>query len=114
MSRLARVSSISFGGAPAGEGRPARALKHAVELLEEAALDRPDIVCLPETFTGLGCGMPEWAATAEPVPGRTTEAIGAVARRHRMYVLCPMVRRDGERLTNSAVLLDRSGAPAGT
>jgi len=51
--------------------------------------------------------------TAQPVPGPTTEAVGDVARRNRMYVLCPMVRRDGERLRNSAVLLDRSGAPAG-
>lgn len=112
MARIVRISSISFGGAAAGERRPERALKEALTLLQRAALDRPDIVCLPETFTGLGCGTAEWATTAEEVPGPTTDAVGAVAREHRMYVLCPMVRRDGGHLRNSAVLLNRRGEPA--
>src|SRR5947209_18512820 len=114
MARNVRVASISFGGGGGSiEGRFERARAAAVDRLQRAALDRPDIVCLPETFTGLGCGTAEWAVTAEEVPGPTTEAVGAVAREHRMYVLCPMVRRDGARLRNSAVLLDRRGEPAG-
>src|SRR5438105_9391650 len=110
MARNVRVASISIaGGGGAIEGRYERARAAAVELLEQAALDRPDIVCLPETFTGLGCGEADWFATAEPVPGPTTDAVGAVARRHGMWVICPIVERRGDRTSNAAVLLDRRG-----
>src|SRR5215210_1498434 len=98
MARYVRVASISFGGGRGSvEGRAERARSQAIELLEQAALDQPDIVCLPETFTGLGCGHQDWFATAEPVPGPTTDAVGAVARRHEMWVICPLVERRGGR-----------------
>jgi predicted amidohydrolase len=84
-----------------------------VERLERAALDRPDIVCLPETFTGLGLGTERWFATAEPVPGPTTEALGEVARRHRMHVVCPILERRGDRVYNAAVFLGRDGQVLG-
>jgi beta-ureidopropionase len=96
------------------EGRYARARTAAVALLEQAALDRPDIVCLPETFTGLGCGETEWFASAEPVPGPTTDAVGAAARRHGTWVICPLVERRGDQRFNAAVLLDRNGEVAGS
>jgi predicted amidohydrolase len=114
MARNVRVASISFGGGGGSiEGRYDRARAAAVELLEQAALDRPDIVCLPESFTGLGCGEADWIASAEPVPGPTTEAVGAVARRHEMWGVCPIVEQRGQQRFNAAVLLDRRGEVAG-
>jgi predicted amidohydrolase len=114
MARNVRVASISFGGGDGPiEGRYERARAGAVELLEQAAVDRPDIACLPETFTGLGCGHADWFASAEPVPGPTTEAVGAVAKRHGMWVVCPVVERRGDHTYNAAVLLDRRGEVAG-
>jgi predicted amidohydrolase len=114
VARNVRVASISFGGGGGPvEGRYERARTAALELIEAAALDRPDIVCLPETFTGLGCGEADWIASAEPVPGPTTDALAAVARRHAMWVICPIVQRAGERRHNAAVLLDRRGEVAG-
>ena len=113
MARNVKVSTISMGGVPGGPERLQRARRQAVDLLEQAALDQPDIVCLPETFTGLGCGQEEWIATAEEVPGPTTEAVGAVARKHGMYVVCPLVQRVGGVIHNSSILLDRQGEPAG-
>ncbi len=114
MARNVRVASISFGGGGGPvEGRYERARTAAVDLLEQAALDRPDIICLPETFTGLGCGEADWFASAEPVPGPTTDAVGGVARRHGMWVICPIVQQRGDRRQNAAVLLDRHGEVAG-
>jgi predicted amidohydrolase len=114
MARNVRVSSISFaGGSGPMEGRCERARAAAVERLEEAALDRPDIACLPETFTALGCGGADWFSSAETVPGPTTDALAAVARRHGMWVICPVLERRGERAFNAAVLLDRRGEIAG-
>src|SRR5687768_10826770 len=114
MARNLRVSSISFaGGSGPMEGWVERARAAAVERLEEAALDRPDIACLPETFPGLGCGSEDWFSTAEPVPGPTTAALAAVARRHEMWVICPLLEQRGARVFNAAVLLDRRGEIAG-
>ena len=114
MARNVRVASISFaGGGGTLDGRYERARGAALELLEQAALDRPDIVCLPETFTGLGCGEAEWIASAETVPGPTTDALGEVARRHAMWVICPIVQLQGKDRYNAAVLLDRRGELAG-
>jgi beta-ureidopropionase len=114
MACAVRVISISLagGGGPV-EGRFERARQAAVKRLEEAALDRPDIACLPETFTGLGCGEADWFASAEPVPGPTTDAVGAVARRHSLWVVCPILERRGDRTYNAAVLIDRRGEIAG-
>jgi len=115
MSRPVRVSSISFAGVSAGPDHTERAIREACRLIDQAAKDRPDIVCLPETFTGLGLGQAtEWFATAERVPGPTTDAIGACAKRHGCYIICPMVEKKGRHTYNSAVFIDRKGQVLGS
>ncbi|HIE52461.1 MAG TPA: carbon-nitrogen hydrolase family protein [Armatimonadetes bacterium] len=110
MARYVRVSTISFPGAGgAVEDRVERARQSASEWLDRAALDRPDIVCLPETFAALGLSNEEWFKTAEPVPGPTTEVLAAKAREYHMYVICPLVEQQGDKVYNSAVLIDREG-----
>jgi len=85
----------------------------AERLLTQAAAAGPDIVCLPEAFALSGLPMEEWPEAAEPVPGPITERIGALARRHQMHVVCPVLERQGGRTYNSAVVLDRDGQPSG-
>jgi predicted amidohydrolase len=113
MARSVRVTSISYPGAGAEAGAVERARAEGVAWLERAALDQPDIVCLPETFTGLGRGGAAWFESAEPVPGPTTEAVGEVARRHRMHVICPILERRGDRVFNAAVVIGRDGQVLG-
>ena len=80
-------------------------LKLAIEHLEIAGQNGVDIACLPEEFAGF---------TAEPIPGPTTKAIGKLAKKHRMYVVCPIREQaDNDRQYNTAVLLDREGKVAG-
>jgi len=117
MVREIRVSTISFtgaGGNGSTEDKIERNRKAALELLEMAALDKPDIVCLPETFTGLGLEIKEWFRSAEVVPGPTTEAVSKIAEEHGMYVVCPIVERSGDRTFNSAILIDRKGTVVGS
>jgi beta-ureidopropionase len=110
MARIARIATIVYSG----EGATTEEKRgKGLQMLEQASLFRPDIVCLPETFTGLGLGSAEWIATAEEVPGATTKAAGEIARRHRMYVICPIVQREGERIYNSAVVIGREGEVLG-
>lgn len=84
----------------------------AERLLERAASHRPDIVCLPETFTALETDAAAGEA-AEPVPGPTTARLGALACRHGMYVVSPLLERDGGHIYNTAVLLNRRGDVVG-
>jgi len=115
--RNIRVSTISFSGA-GGIGPAEEKIKKnrefGLEQLENAALDKPDIVCLPETFTGIGLETKEWFRSAETVPGPTTEAISKIAEKHRMYVVCPIVEMCGNKTYNSAVLIDRTGGIVGS
>lgn len=82
-----------------------------IEVLELALTASPDIVCLPETFPTVG--LPESPEVVETVPGPTTDAVAAYARRHRCYIICPLrTIREGV-VYNSAVILDRDGAVCG-
>lgn len=77
----------------------------ACALLERAGARRPDLVLLPELFTGLN--------VSSTVPGPETEKVGALAKRFGMYVVAPFYVRRGDKLYNCAVLLDRRGGVAG-
>jgi len=99
--RQIKVAAIAIGF---GGDRDAK-LKLALEHLDLAGRQGVDIACLPEEFAGM---------KAEPIPGPTTTAVGELAARHRMYVICP-IREDagGGRQYNTAVLLDREGKVGG-
>jgi hypothetical protein len=99
--RPVRVSSIAIGFGGAHDAK----LKLAIEHLDVAGRNQVDIACLPEEFAGMN---------AEPIPGPTTKAVGELAAKHHMYVVCPIREQapDGKQY-NTAVLLDRKGQVAG-
>lgn len=92
------VAAIGCGG------EYAEKMNLAVNCLHAAGAAGADIVCLPEEFSG---------GAAEPVPGPTTEAVSALAKKYGMYVVCPLVEQAGDREYNTAVLIDRAGDIAG-
>lgn len=103
MKDVARVVAIQMP--IPDEADAGRNLETACDLLDGAGARRPDIAILPELFTGL--------KVSSTVPGPETRAIGALARKHGMYVVAPFyVKQDG-RLFNSSVLLDRKGEVLG-
>lgn len=78
-------------------------------LLDEAASGGADLAALPEVWPRQGSAK-QIREMAEPVPGRRTELLAEVAARHRMWVHGGSVlERDGERIFNTSMLLDRSG-----
>lgn len=109
MARWVWVASISLSG----QGSKERNLEEAMRLLEQAAWDKPDLVCLPETFAGLGLDSEKWLATAEQMDGETVTRLSDYAKQNRCWVVCPMVLRDGNKTVNAAVLINRSGEPVG-
>jgi predicted amidohydrolase len=86
--------------------------QHVLGLCDLALAQKPDLVCLPETFSTaiIQKDVPE---LAEPVPGPTIDAAAERARRGRCYVICPLfTRRDGI-CRNSAVIIGRDGSIVG-
>lgn len=88
-------------------------LERASALVGRAAEAGARLVALPEMFTWRGEAGEE-AAQAEPVPGPTTEALGALARRHGI-VLCGgsilEAAAGGGRLHNTCCLFGPDGTP---
>ena len=98
--RQVRVAAIAIGMGGAYEKK----LKLALEHLESAGSQGVDIACLPEEFAG---------TKAETIPGPTTRAVAEVAKKHNLWVVCPIREQAGDEQFNTAVLIDRQGKVAG-
>ena len=75
--RQVKVAAIAIGCGGDHESK----LKLALDHLETAGIRGVDIACLPEEFSGMA---------GESIPGPTTEAVGQLARKYHMYVICPI------------------------
>jgi predicted amidohydrolase len=89
-------------------------LDTAAHLIEKAGAAGADIVVLPELWA---CGYDvrtlaaDAAAAAEYVPGRRTEVISDLARRHGMWVFAGSVpESDSGQIYNTALVFNREGA----
>jgi predicted amidohydrolase len=101
-NQLVRVVTLSQDKLAEAAGKPL--LDATLAILDRAASFQPDIACLPETFT---------RDVPEAVPGPTTDRLSRWAQEHSCYVICPITTQVGERVFNSAVLLDRKGRVVG-
>jgi predicted amidohydrolase len=73
---------------------------------------RPDLILLPEYISSITAkGAP--AEVAEPIPGPTFEALARVAREFDTYIIGPVYERRGDKIYDSAFLVDRQGKLAG-
>lgn len=88
-------------------------MKRAADAIAEAAGRGACLVCLPELYRTLyfcqkeEAGYFDWA---EPIPGPSTERLGAVARRWGVTVIAPVFERRAPGLYhNSAVVLSPAG-----
>ncbi|MDP2998578.1 MAG: carbon-nitrogen hydrolase family protein [Bryobacterales bacterium] len=100
-NRIVRVVTISQD--LLGKTNP-DLLEATMKRLDESAAFGPDIACLPELFAR---GAPE------SVPGPVTRRLAGWAREHSAYVVFGLKTRAGERVYNSAILLDRQGRVIG-
>lgn len=91
------------------EGNMARIEKALMQAGELGA----QIACLPETAI-LGWVNPEAHELAHPVPGKSTEALAEMAKKHDLWICCGMAEKgkgDGDDvpLYDSVVLIDNKG-----
>jgi predicted amidohydrolase len=98
--RRVKVAAICIGFGGAHDAK----LKLALDHLETAGHEGVDIACLPEEFAG---------TDAEPIPGPTTSAVAELAKKHHMYVICPIREQADNHQYNTAVLINRTGEVRG-
>lgn len=99
------------------------------EAAREAGREGCDIILLPEHFDIFGSietavsdgGIYDpatdrsavYRAVAEPIPGPMTERFGKIAREYGMYIVPNYTELDGDKMYNTAVIIDRQGQVAG-
>jgi len=110
-ARVVRAATIHYR--PRDTQSSAESVAQFCRLAESAGRHSPDILCLPEAITAVGTGR-ELHEAGEPIPGPTTQTLGAVAKSLRCYLVAGLLERVGQVVYNTAVLIDRSGDVVGT
>jgi N-carbamoylputrescine amidase len=97
---------------------PADNLARNVALVERAAAQGAEVVCLQELFRSrYFCQTEDHAhfALAEPIPGPTTEVLGPLARRLGVVLVASLFEKRARGLFhNTAAVLDADGTLCGT
>jgi predicted amidohydrolase len=84
-------------------------LEHAGEMIVEAAEHAAQLVLLPEAMD-LGWTDPSALTMAEPVPGgKSAQFLSNMAKMYEIYICSGLTEQDGEKVYNSAVLINPMG-----
>jgi beta-ureidopropionase len=93
------------------------ALAKHVEMIEQAAAQGAQIVCLQEIFFGpYFCAQqePKWFQTAEPDDGPTVTKMRELARKHELVLVVPFFEKEFDGVFyNTAVVIERDGTVLG-
>ena len=104
-----RKIRIGMGQLLVEGGEPERNLNRAVDMIEKAVSKRCDIVLLPECLD-LAWTHPSARKEACPVPGPYSDILCQQAKKHRVHVCAGLTEKDKDKVYNTAVFIDSSGA----
>jgi predicted amidohydrolase len=76
--------------------------------LDQAEAQGAEIALFPESSI-LGWENPEAHRLATPIPGADSDRVAALARKHHIMIAIGLDEKDGEKLYDSAILVDKSG-----
>ena len=111
-----RPVSIALVQMSCGESKSANVEK-AIAKIAEAAEQGANIVCLQELFPGPYFCQTEdhrWFDEAESIPGPTSEALAAAAKKHGVVVIGSLFERRAAGIYhNTAVVFDADGSQVG-
>lgn len=106
-ARSVRVAAVQYR--PSGSRSGLESVQKAVAYASHvASANQPDIIVLGELLNVIGAPG-TFESKAEPIPGPSTEAVAAAARAQRVNIVFGMIEKEGSRLFNTAVLIDRRG-----
>jgi N-carbamoylputrescine amidase len=96
---------------------PTENFRRAVALIEQAAEQGAQLVCLPELFRSQYFCQREDSTLfdlAETIPGPTTDALAKVAKKRQLVLIAPVFEKRAAGLYhNSAVIIDADGTLRG-
>ncbi len=110
LARSVRVSTVCY--IPPEGTTPEKNLAFYAEKIDQAGQNHSDIVCLGETINSAFTGRTPFDV-AESLPGPSTDVLGRAAKRNRIWVVTSLNEREGNRVYNTAVLIDREGKIVG-
>ena len=122
MPRMVKSGLIQASLPPLDEAAPKREILEAmtgkqIPLIEDAGRQGVQILCLQEIFNApYFCPSQDeaWFATAEPVPGPTTERLAEYAAKYKMAMIVPIYEKEAPGiLYNSAAVIDADGTYLG-
>ena len=93
-------------------GKPDENLMRGYEMLKSAAQQGAQIAILPECFD-LGWANPDAVEMAQTIPGQRSELLRKWAKELSLYVCAGLTEREGDKLYNTAVLIDDKGTLLG-
>ena len=99
---------VALAQIPVEDGNLEHNMSLAEDAIHEAARHGADLLNLPEA-ADWGWLYQQARRDALPIPGKYTEFLAGLAKRYRMWVSAGCLEQDGERVYNSAVILDRTG-----
>lgn len=76
--------------------------------LEQAEARHADIALFPESSI-LGWENPDAHRMAEPIPGKDSDRIAELARKHKVMIAIGLDEKEGDRLYDAAILVDKTG-----
>ncbi|HTX75346.1 MAG TPA: carbon-nitrogen hydrolase family protein [Terracidiphilus sp.] len=76
--------------------------------LQQAEAQHADIAIFPESSI-LGWENPEAHRMATPIPGADSDHIADLARKHHLMIAIGLDEKDGDKLYDSAILVDKTG-----
>jgi predicted amidohydrolase len=106
MPRKIQVATISM---PGRQRTTEDNWDYALELLDVACAQHPDLVCLPETMMHVGTQRAEWPKGVETMPGPFIDQLAARARRHNTYIVGSLYTHLGGCYGNRSLVIDRQG-----
>lgn len=107
--RLVRLAAVHF--VPRNASSPEERRQAFGPVIEAAALQKADLVVLPEVLTyGKGTTFVE---AAEPIPGPSSEYFGALAKKYNLYLVPGLLERVGPLVYNVALLIGPDGKIVG-
>lgn len=89
-------------------GQQTENIARAVRMIGRAADAGCSIVVMPEC-SDLGWTSPTAKELATPIPGPITEQLGNAAREAGIYAIIGLTERDGDKMYNTAVMIDDAG-----
>lgn len=119
MQRTANRSTVTLGLIQTACGpKPEENLAHTLDLAGRVAKDGAQIICTQELFRSpYFCQAEDYAnfALAEPIPGPSTAAIQALARRRKVVIVASLFEKRAPGLYhNTAAIIDADGTLLGT